>query len=210
MLSSRPLSSTGITLLLQYYGPVRLPSGTHRWLLIPTGSSYPDGSPSHLYQPFRARCPQTPRRAQRLLLPVSSPPVSGFLLLRLIGHPHFESRGRIGSLSLRLTRSLLIRQTVRLPPPCPACDSLPGERAITKVGTSQPTRLIRRCWLPKARMPPRISKDCILDAQSFTSLCISPYCLNRSESAGAQAASQFQSRNSFDCRISNTAPAKWT
>jgi len=78
----RPLCSAGITPLPHYYGPVRLPDRTAPRLLIPLEAlrivPHPAGPPRFLGQSFSARHLQSPRRAQRLHLPVASTPVIGF------------------------------------------------------------------------------------------------------------------------------------
>ncbi len=80
----RPLGSTGISPLPRYYGPVRLPIRTAPGLLIPLGAlrlnPHPAGPPRFLGQSFCARHLQSPRRAQRLHLPVATPSVIGFTI----------------------------------------------------------------------------------------------------------------------------------
>ena len=55
----------------------------------------PGGSPRFLCRSLHARCPLPPRGARRLLLPVASSPVPGFIILWQTGHPRLASRGRI-------------------------------------------------------------------------------------------------------------------
>src|SRR5438270_5296230 len=101
MLSARPLCSTGVTPLLSYYGPHRLPADAVSRLCIPAirwsrRRFHIAGSPRFLDESLPARCPQPPREARRMLAPVSSPPVSGFTILGRLAVFQLTSRGRIG------------------------------------------------------------------------------------------------------------------
>ena len=96
MLPARPLGSTGITRHLRYYGPLRLPLRTASRLCLPCGVLPLGGSPRFLGCSVDARCPLSPRRARRLHILISSPPVlaspssAGWPLSSLV------SRGRTG------------------------------------------------------------------------------------------------------------------
>jgi hypothetical protein len=87
------------------------------------------------------RRPQPPRRARRLLAPIASPPVSGFITYGRLAAPTLHNEAESGSLALRLTSSPreasphgLLRLTLA---------RLPVEWAIDRVGSFQPTRSAR-------------------------------------------------------------------
>src|SRR5208283_3548118 len=52
------------------------------------------------------RRPQPPRRARRLLAPLTSPPVAGFITYGRLAAPTLHNEAESGSLALRLTDSL--------------------------------------------------------------------------------------------------------
>src|SRR5208337_2387073 len=87
------------------------------------------------------RRPQPPRRARRLLAPITSPPVSGFITYGRLAAPTLHNEAESGSLALRLTGSPheasphgLLRLTLA---------RLPVEWAIDRVSSFQPTRSAR-------------------------------------------------------------------
>src|SRR5271157_5831824 len=87
------------------------------------------------------RRPQPPRRARRLLAPITSPPVSGFITYGRLAAPTLANEAESGSLALRLTGSPreasphgLLRLTLA---------RLPVEWAIDRVSSFQPTRSAR-------------------------------------------------------------------
>ena len=75
------LPSTGVTRLLRYYEPLRLPAApTGTYEFAPRlGSTQAAGSPRFPGQSFGTRCPQPPRQARGLLVPITSPTVTGFI-----------------------------------------------------------------------------------------------------------------------------------
>lgn len=141
MLPVRPLGSTDITRLLRYYGPLRLPCGTAFRLCLPFDVLPLNGSPRFLDCSFDARRPLTPRRAQPLLMLVSSRLALGFTIcgrlaaLTCLSRP-VRVRFRYG---LRLCPSRL--RQVRLL--CPTLVGLPVLRATHKVNSFQFTRTAR-------------------------------------------------------------------
>jgi hypothetical protein len=87
------------------------------------------------------RRPQLPRRARRLLAPITSPPVAGFSTYGRLAAPTLHNEAESGSLVLRLTGSPreaspggLLRLTLA---------RLPVEWAIDRVSSFQPTRSAR-------------------------------------------------------------------
>src|SRR5208282_1207075 len=87
------------------------------------------------------RRPQPPRIARRLLAPIPSPPVSGFITYGRLAAPTLHNEAESGSLALRLTGSPheasphgLLRLTLA---------RLPVEWAIDRVSSFQPTRSAR-------------------------------------------------------------------
>ena len=132
--------------LPRYYGPVRLPDEAALGLCIPLGrwpacAGHPAGSPRFLGRSVRARRPLSPRKARWVHAPVASPPAAGFTILGRLATFIWCNEAVSGSLALRLTRSL--------PGASPggslhlASGSLPVERAIDRVTSSQVTRSAR-------------------------------------------------------------------
>ena len=145
MSSVRPLRSTGVTPLLRYYGPIRLPitaaspvmSSRRAWLAF---ARHRAGPPRLLDGSFHARCPQPPRKVPWLLLPVASPRVlSGFILVG--GLAPFVFLSRPNRVHLRYG------SRVRLPTPAPslglALVRLHAEQAIYMVNSFPFTRSAR-------------------------------------------------------------------
>ena len=96
--SARPLRSTGVTPLLRYYGPHRLPADAVSRLCIPAKRwlrfrPHTAGSPGFLNESVPARCPHLPRKARQCTAPVTSSPVAGFTIF-----------GRLAVLRLSVTR----------------------------------------------------------------------------------------------------------
>ena len=76
-------------------------------LFLPSGRWRSDrhlaGSPRFLDRSIHARCPLSPRKAQRLHLPITSSSVAGFITLWRTGHFHpWCNEAESGSLALRL------------------------------------------------------------------------------------------------------------
>jgi hypothetical protein len=88
MPSLRPLRSTVITRFPATMGLSDSRQGPTAGYLFPSAVFAPRGPPRFLCRSFHARCPLPPRRARRLLLPVASPPVPGFIILGQTGHSH--------------------------------------------------------------------------------------------------------------------------
>jgi hypothetical protein len=110
--------------------------------LFPASVYCPCGSPRFLRRSFHARCPLPPRRARRLLLPVASPSVPGFIILWQTGHSHFcVTRPLKGSLALRLACSPCKASPVELL--LPALAQLLVKRAIYKISSFQNIRSAR-------------------------------------------------------------------
>ena len=141
----RPLRSTGVTRLPRYYEPVRLPMRPASGYVFPesvevitlTVPALPGSSANlsaraalfHPGEPNGFSCSLFPRWWQ------ASPSLAGW--------PSRTSRNEAdsGSLTLRLTPSLSGASTRQSPNAPPA--SLPAERAIRRVTSSQVTRLTR-------------------------------------------------------------------
>ena len=125
MFSVKPLRSTGITLLLRYYGLLRPPPETtdryvFRFRLFPSG-----GSPRFLGCSFDTRRPLSPRRAGRLLALVSSssvlvspPSAGGCRACRDIDRSQLCNEADLGSLALRLASLSHEASPRRITPPC--------------------------------------------------------------------------------------------
>jgi hypothetical protein len=74
--------------------------------------SRPMPAHGYVFPPASLRVPHPPRKAQWRTAPVASPPVAGFALIGGLAVFPSASRGRIGSLSLRLAGSLSSRDTI--------------------------------------------------------------------------------------------------
>ena len=147
MFPVRPLGSTGITPLLSYYGPVRLPTRATKGLFLSQrccgwGHTLPGlpGSSTNLSARAVPYHPGEPDSCIRPLLHCrhwASPILDGWPLSQSITRSK-RVRLRYGS-RFRLTR---LRQ-IRLP--CPTLDRLLVKRTIYKVNSFQFTRLTRLC-----------------------------------------------------------------
>ena len=76
-----PLRSTGVTPLLRYYAPRRLPIRTDRTVIFshPSLDSRPSDRVSQVPdRSFATRCPLSPRRVRSVQMPVASRPLAGF------------------------------------------------------------------------------------------------------------------------------------
>ena len=126
------------------------PAGTNHRLFIPCSCLRPCGPLRFLDRSFHARCPLSPRTARRLLLPVASSPVPGFILFGGLATVILCNEAETGSLALRLACS-----------PCKASPvgSLPltlarllAKRAIYKISSFQNIRSARLILaLPEAQ-----------------------------------------------------------
>src|SRR5208282_2485972 len=87
------------------------------------------------------RRPQPPRRARRLLSPLTSPPVSGFITYGRLAAPSLHNEAESGSLVLRLMGSPREASPDGLLRPTLA--RLPVERAIDRASSFQLTRSAR-------------------------------------------------------------------
>src|SRR5208337_2309910 len=87
------------------------------------------------------RRPQPPRRARRLLAPITSPPVSGFITYGRLAAPTLHNEAESGSLVLRLMGSPREASPDGLLRPTLA--RLPVEWAIDRVSSFQLTRSAR-------------------------------------------------------------------
>jgi len=113
MFTAEALRSTGITRRQHYYGPLRLPtrpaSGYVFPLAVETTTHPADDSPHRVSQvpcvSFDARCPQSPRVAHLLQIPVASQVVRGFALFGRLAATIWCHEAESGSLALRLTSS---------------------------------------------------------------------------------------------------------
>ena len=147
MFPLRPLRSTVITRFLATTGRpdsrrgrlVRLCLPPRRWDLL--WLSHPAGSPRFLDRSVHARCPLPPRKARRLLAPVTSPPVSGFTFFGRLAAFTFPNEAELGSLALRLACLPHEASLGRLLGSAPVW--LPVERVILRVTSSQITRSAR-------------------------------------------------------------------
>jgi len=147
MFPLRPLRSTVITRFLATTGRpdsrrgrlVRLCLPPRRWDLL--WLSHPAGSPRFLDRSVHARCPLPPRKARRLLAPVTSPPVSGFTFFGRLAAFTFPNEAELGSLALRLACLPHEASLGRLLGSAPVW--LPVERVILRVTASQITRSAR-------------------------------------------------------------------
>jgi hypothetical protein len=106
----RPLGSPGITPVLCYYGPVRLPVRAERRYAFrrpvasPQGGKAPAGPPRFLDRSFRARHPQSPRSRPDDCTRSSLRRRHRLHHLWKAGRPHWCNEAESGSLSLRLAR----------------------------------------------------------------------------------------------------------
>ena len=128
--------------LLSYYWPVRLPPGTGSRLLIPQSRLRSCGPPRFLDRSIHARCPLSPRAARRLLVPVASSPVPGFIIFGRLATAILCNEVDSGSLlQLRLVCSPYKVSPAELLPPTLA--RLLVERAIDKISSFQNIRSAR-------------------------------------------------------------------
>ena len=128
--------------LLCYYEPVRLPPGTDSRLLIPQSRLRSCGSPRFLDRSVHARCPLSPRAARRLLSPVASSPVPGFIIFARLATASLCNEADSGLLlQLRLACSPCKASPAELLPPTLA--RLLVERAIDKISSFQNIRSAR-------------------------------------------------------------------
>ena len=109
-------------LLSTQYEPVRLPPPATPGLWIPLKrwpllADHQGGSPRFLCRSFLARRPQPPRRAQRLLAPIASPSVAGFVRSGSLAALSLLNEAESGSLALRLTSSPSPGFVRRIAPP---------------------------------------------------------------------------------------------
>ena len=134
--------------LPRYYEPVRLPAAAarrlclsaERWTRRPSARA---GSPRFLGRSFPTRCPQPPRKAWRLLSPVASPSVAGFISFGRLATFNVRNEAESGSLALRLaglppeaSPDGLLRRTLGW---------LSVERATDRVTSFHVTRTTRLC-----------------------------------------------------------------
>jgi hypothetical protein len=93
--------------LPRYYEPVRLPTRPPSGYLFPqdVGSRRLAGSPRFLDRSVLARRLLPPRKVRRVLLPITSPSMSGFTTVWRAGHLRLPNEAEISSLALRLTSS---------------------------------------------------------------------------------------------------------
>ena len=128
--------------LLSYYEPVRLPPGTGSRLLIPQSRLRSCGSPRFLDRSVHARCPLSPRAARRLLSPVASSPVPGFIIFGRLATAILCNEADSGLLlQLRLACSPCKASPAELLPPTLA--RLLVQRAIDKISSFQNIRSAR-------------------------------------------------------------------
>ena len=128
--------------LLSYYEPVRLPPGTGSRLLIPQSRLRSCGPPRFLDRSIHARCPLSPRAARRLLIPVASSPVPGFIIFGRLATAILCNEADSGLLlQLRLACSPYKASPAELLPPTLA--RLLVERAIDKISSFQNIRSAR-------------------------------------------------------------------
>jgi hypothetical protein len=93
--------------LPRYYEPVRLPTRPPSGYLFPqdVGSRRLAGSPRFLGRSVLARRLLPPRKVRRVLLPITSPSMSGFTTVWRAGHLPLHNGAESSSLALRLTSS---------------------------------------------------------------------------------------------------------
>jgi len=132
--------------LPRYYEPVRLPAGADGTVMSSLAAvgpyrPCPTGPPRFLDRSVPTRRPLTPRRAQRVLVPVASTSMTGFTIFGRLATLTETHEADSGSLALRLAGSL--------PEASPAgslqltLGSLPAERAIRSSTSFQVTRSAR-------------------------------------------------------------------
>jgi len=121
--------------------------------LFPTAVSAPAGLPGSSTD-LSTRAAPSHRRVRRLLLPVASPPIPGFLYLGWLATlALLRNEAETGSLALRLACSPRKASPALLPPPTLA--RLLAERAIYKISSSQNIRSARLSLaLPKTQSTP--------------------------------------------------------
>ena len=109
MLSARPLRSTGVTPLLRYYGPLRLPAGPPRRLCLPAARWSLSLPPDRASQAPRLIFPRalSPTTPEGPLVALACCFTTGFWLhlSRQTGHLRIPIEAESGSLALRLTGS---------------------------------------------------------------------------------------------------------
>jgi hypothetical protein len=146
MLPVRPLRSTGVTPLLCYFGPLRLPAGPLRSYVFPRHVGRSRSRPD--------RASQAPRLIFPRALSSTTPEgpmaacaccfTTGLVWLhpgRADWPPSYSYRGRIGSLALRLACSP--RESLPAPLLEPTLARLRAEQAIYTVNSFQFTRSAR-------------------------------------------------------------------
>jgi hypothetical protein len=125
MSSARPLRSTGITPLLRYYGPLRLPLRSACRLCLPLGGLPLGGSPRPAQS--RAKGSSTVLSAHAVPFHPGEPDDCIFSFLhhqywlhpiRKTGHSHWCNEAEPGSLALRLTPLPLEASPRRITPSC--------------------------------------------------------------------------------------------
>ena len=147
MIFSRVPSLHGHYPFPRYYGPLRLPASASSRLCFPrdcrasAATSRAAGYPRFLDGSFPARCPHSPRKARQVLLPVASPPVSGFIISGGLATFNRVTRPNRVYVTLRLAGSPFEASSVRLL--ARTLDWLHVEQAIYMVNTFQFTRSAR-------------------------------------------------------------------
>jgi hypothetical protein len=141
--------------LPRYYEPVRLPTAADGTVMSSHTASGPSlgpcnvGPPRFLDRSVPTRRPLTPRRARRVLAPVASASVAGFITFGSLATLDEVHEADSGSLALRLAGSLPEASPARSLRPSPArslrptLGSLPAERAIRRITSFQMTRSAR-------------------------------------------------------------------
>src|SRR5689334_8498831 len=144
MLSVKPLGSTGVTPLLRYYGPLRLPTRPLRRLCLPGGRWSLSLPPGRVSQAPRLICPRalSPTTPEGPMTASACCFVTGgwLHLSRQTGHLRIPIEAESGSLTLRLTCS---PPDSPVPLLKPTLVRLHAEQAIYMVNSFQFTRSAR-------------------------------------------------------------------